>query len=55
MPNHTQFGSYNKVLFSGLQAVETGRMTAEEAVDFIADELDLQFGDDVEIRETAVN
>lgn len=55
VPNHTQFGSYNKVLFSGLQAVETGRMTAEEAVEFIADELDLQFGDDIEIRETAVN
>lgn len=49
VPNHTQFGSYNKALFSGLQAVETGKMTAAEAVEFIADELSLQFGDEIEI------
>ena len=55
VPNHTKFSSYNKVLFSGLQAVETGKMTAAQAVDFIADELELQFGADVEIRETASN
>ncbi|MEH0070962.1 hypothetical protein V6L77_12530 [Pannonibacter sp. Pt2-lr] len=55
VPNHTQFGSYNKALFSGLQAVETGKMTAEQAVDFIAEELSLQFGADVEIRESASN
>ncbi|NKN37408.1 extracellular solute-binding protein [Agrobacterium sp. a22-2] len=55
VPNHTQFSSYNKVLFSGLQAVETGKMTAAEAVEFIADELELQFGADVEIRDAASN
>ncbi len=55
VPNHTQFGSYNKVLFNGLQAVETGKMTAAQAVDFIADELELQFGGDIEIRDTASN
>lgn len=55
VPNHTQFGSYNKVLFSGLQAVETGKMTAKQAVDFIADELSLQFGKDVEVRDAASN
>lgn len=49
VPNHTQFSSYNKALFSGLQAVETGKMTAVEAVDFIAEELSLQFGDDIHI------
>ncbi|MDO1583123.1 ABC transporter substrate-binding protein [Rhizobium oryzicola] len=55
VPNQTQFGSYNKVLFNGLQAVETGKMTAKQAVEFIADELGLQFGKDVDIRETASN
>ncbi len=55
VPNHTQFGSYNKVLFNGLQAVETGKMTAEQAVDFIADELEMQFGKDIEIRDSASN
>lgn len=49
VPNHTKFGSYNKVLFNGLQAVETGRMTAKQAVEFIADELDVQLGSDVEV------
>ncbi|MDH7807706.1 MULTISPECIES: ABC transporter substrate-binding protein [unclassified Rhizobium] len=55
VPNHTKFGSYNKVLFSGLQAVETGKMTAAQAVDFIADELELQFGAEIEIRDAASN
>ncbi|MNH94979.1 maltose ABC transporter periplasmic protein [compost metagenome] len=55
VPNHTKFGSYNKVLSSGLQAVETGKMTAEQAVEFIADELELQFGGDIEIRDAASN
>ncbi|WP_275269264.1 ABC transporter substrate-binding protein [Pantoea ananatis] len=55
VPNQTQFGSYNKVLFSGLQAVETGKMTAKQAVDFIAEELELQFGDDIEIRPSVAN
>ncbi|MBS1165516.1 MAG: sugar transporter substrate-binding protein [Proteobacteria bacterium] len=51
VPNHTKFSSYNKVLFSGLQAVETGKMTPEQAVDFIADELQLQFGAEIDIRD----
>ncbi|MCJ8140840.1 ABC transporter substrate-binding protein [Falsirhodobacter halotolerans] len=55
VPNHTEFGSYNKILFNGLQAVETGRMTAAEAVNFIADELDLQFGDTIEIVDSLGN
>jgi len=47
VPNHTQFGAYNQVLYTGLQAVETGKMSAEEAVEFMVDELDLQFGADI--------
>ncbi|ACS85147.1 ABC transporter substrate-binding protein [Musicola paradisiaca] len=49
VPNHTRFGDYNRVLFKGLQAVETKRMTPAQAVAFIADELDVQLGNDVEI------
>ena len=52
VPNHTKFGSYNKALFSGLQAVETGRMSAAQAVEFIADELSMQFDDEIEIVDT---
>ncbi|MBO0664214.1 extracellular solute-binding protein [Jiella sp. MQZ9-1] len=53
VPNNPQFSDYNKVLFTGLQAVETGKMTAAQAVGFIADELDLQLGDAVEIHDSA--
>ncbi len=49
VPNHVKFGTYNHVLFQGLQAVETKRMTPAQAVAFIADELKAQLGDDVEI------
>ncbi len=49
VPNHARFGDYNRVLFKGLQAVETKRMTPAQAVDFIADELETQLGKDVEI------
>lgn len=49
VPNHVRFGDYNRVLFKGLQAVETKRMTPAQAVEFIADELDMQLGKDVEI------
>lgn len=49
VPNHTKFGIYNQVLFKGLQAVETKRMSPAQAVAFIADELEVQLGDNVEI------
>lgn len=49
VPNQVRFGDYNRVLFKGLQAVETKRMTPAQAVDFIADELEMQLGKDVEI------
>lgn len=39
------------MLFQGLQAVETKRMTPAQAVSFIADELKSQLGDDVEITD----
>jgi len=51
VPGHVKFGTYNHVLFQGLQAVETKRMTPAQAVSFIADELKSQLGDDVEITD----
>lgn len=49
MPNHPDFGRYNGLLFTALQGVETGRLTPEEAVDFLADELQGELGDELVI------
>ncbi|MCP3970108.1 MAG: extracellular solute-binding protein [Rhodobacteraceae bacterium] len=49
MPNHTQIGPFNQAIYKGIQGVETGRISVEEGVDFILDELESELGDDVVI------
>lgn len=51
MPNHPRIGQFNAITFSGLQAVETGEMTPEEAADMVLEELEVELGDDVIILE----
>jgi inositol-phosphate transport system substrate-binding protein len=50
MPNHPKIGQYNAIVFKGIQGVETGRLTAQKATDFVLDELENELGKDVEIR-----
>ena len=50
MPNHPKIGQYNSVIFKGIQGVETGRLTAQAAADFVVDELGNELGKDVVIR-----
>jgi inositol-phosphate transport system substrate-binding protein len=38
LPNNSQFGQLNGIIYSALQGVETGRLTAEKAADFVIDE-----------------
>jgi inositol-phosphate transport system substrate-binding protein len=38
LPNNPQFGDLNGIIFSALQGVETGRLSAEDAADFVIDE-----------------
>jgi len=38
LPNNSQFGALNGIIFSALQGVETGRLTAAAAADFVVDE-----------------
>jgi inositol-phosphate transport system substrate-binding protein len=45
IPNHPEFGRYNGILYKGLQGVETGRLTPEEAVEFLEDEMTNELGD----------
>jgi inositol-phosphate transport system substrate-binding protein len=49
MPNHPDFGRYNGLLFKALQGVETGRLTPEEAVLFLEDELTIELGDSLKV------
>jgi inositol-phosphate transport system substrate-binding protein len=51
MPNHARIGQYNAIIFQGIQAVETGEMSPEEAVEFVVEELEIELGDDVIITE----
>ena len=50
MPNHPKIGQYNSIIFKGVQGVETGRLTAQAAADFVIDELQNELGKDVIIR-----
>ena len=50
MPNHPKIGQYNSIIFKGIQGIETGRLTAQAATDFVIDELQNELGKDVIIR-----
>lgn len=47
MPNHARIGQYNAITYTGIQAVETGEMSPEEAVEMVIEELEIELGDDV--------
>jgi inositol-phosphate transport system substrate-binding protein len=38
LPNNPQFGDLNGILYTAIQGVESGRLTGEEAADFVIDE-----------------
>ena len=38
LPNNPQFGDLNGIIYTAIQGVETGRLTGEEAADFVIDE-----------------
>ncbi len=47
MPNHAKIGQYNAITYTGVQAVETGEMSAAEAAEMVVEELEVELGDDV--------
>jgi inositol-phosphate transport system substrate-binding protein len=49
MPNHPEFGRYNGILFKALQGVETGRLSPEEAIEFLEDEMTNELGDSLKV------
>ena len=50
MPNHPKIGQYNSIIFKGIQGIETGRLTAQAATDFVIGELESELGKDVVIK-----
>ncbi len=38
LPNNPQFGDLNGIIYTAIQGVESGRLSAEEAADFVIDE-----------------
>jgi inositol-phosphate transport system substrate-binding protein len=51
MPNHPKIGQYNAIIFKGIQGIETGRLTAQAATDFVVSELSNELGKDFAIRD----
>ena len=47
MPNHAKIGQYNAITYTGVQAVETGEMSPEDAAEMVIEELEIELGDDV--------
>ena len=38
LPNNAQFGELNGIIYAAIQGVEFGRLSAEDAADFVIDE-----------------
>jgi inositol-phosphate transport system substrate-binding protein len=49
LPNNPQFGDLNGIIYTAMQGVETGRLSAEEAADFVIDEAESSL-DDVMVK-----
>ncbi len=50
MPNHGDFGSLNQIIYEGLQGVELGRLSAEEAAEFVIEEAEARIPDSIVIQ-----
>lgn len=51
MPNHPKSGPFNAIIYKGIEGVETGRLTPDEAVEFVLDEVSNEIGEDAIIAE----
>jgi inositol-phosphate transport system substrate-binding protein len=51
MPNHSMIGQYNAIIYKGIQAVETDRLSPEDAAAFVVEEMESELGDEVMIQD----
>ncbi len=47
LPNSPYWSAYSEAYYQGIQAVESGDLTPEEAVEFVVDRLTNELGDKV--------
>lgn len=52
-PIHPKWGTYLSLIYKAIQGIETGRLSPEEAVDFVASEASAEIGDGFVITESA--
>jgi inositol-phosphate transport system substrate-binding protein len=52
IPNHPEFGRYNGLIYKALQGVETGRLSPDEAVDFLEDEATKELQENIMVVDT---
>jgi inositol-phosphate transport system substrate-binding protein len=50
LPNHPGWNSWSNAYFTGIQAVESGDATPEDAVQLVIDQLTNELGDQITIR-----
>ncbi len=50
LPNSPYWSAYSEAYYLGIQAVESGDLTAEEAVSVVVDQMQNELGDNVIIR-----
>ena len=50
LPNHTDFGALNQIIYEGLQGVETGQLSPEDAADFVISEAEARIPDSIMIQ-----
>ena len=55
IPNHPDFGRYNGILFKALAGRRDRRLSPEEAVEFLEDELSNELGDNLKVVELRLN
>lgn len=51
LPNSPYWSSWSGTYYLGIQSVESGSLTAEEALDVVVDQLQVELGDNVVIRD----
>ena len=51
LPNHAKWSVYHRAVYDAIQAVETGAMTPEAALDWLEDKLTRELGDELIVKE----
>ena len=51
LPNHAKWSLYHRAVYDAIQAVETGAMTPEDALEWLEGKLVRELGDELSVKE----